>query len=163
MWSVARTQTEISTHMDTVSASFASTTGLFAWLPFYGDLVEKVTLTTPTISGGTVVMNAAPGSGATGDPHISFAHGGKADFRGSHRASYVFISSAGYQFAPYLATDSNQPPVSCRCCAAERPAFQSQSLFSKRLTSFLLPTVLHIPLRQHFTRSTSFLHSYMTR
>jgi len=115
MWSVARTQTEISTHMDTVSASFASTTGLFAWLPFYGDLVEKVTLTTPTISGGTVVMNAAPGSGATGDPHISFAHGGKADFRGSHRASYVFISSAGYQFAPYFQeVDFNYHGVSGR-------------------------------------------------
>jgi hypothetical protein len=41
-------------------------------------------------------------SGASGDPHIAFAHGGKADFRGSHRAYYAFISSPGYQFAPYF-------------------------------------------------------------
>jgi len=39
---------------------------------------------------------------AGGDPHITFAHGGKADFRGSHRACYAFVSSPGYQFAPYF-------------------------------------------------------------
>ena len=41
-------------------------------------------------------------AGAIGDPHISFANGGSADFRGSHRGSYVFLSSPGYQFAPYF-------------------------------------------------------------
>ena len=41
-------------------------------------------------------------AGAIGDPHISFANGGHADFRGSHRARYAFISSPGYQFAPYF-------------------------------------------------------------
>jgi len=41
-------------------------------------------------------------SGAQGDPHLTFAHGGHADFRGSHRASYVFLSSPGYQFAPFF-------------------------------------------------------------
>lgn len=40
--------------------------------------------------------------GASGDPHITFAHGGKADFRGSHRDSYVFVSGPGYQFAPFF-------------------------------------------------------------
>ena len=42
------------------------------------------------------------GAGVSGDPHITFANGGKADFRGSHRASYIFLSSPGYQFAPYF-------------------------------------------------------------
>ena len=37
-----------------------------------------------------------------GDPHITFAHGGQADFRGSHRAYYAFVSSPGYQFAPHF-------------------------------------------------------------
>ena len=37
-----------------------------------------------------------------GDPHISFANGGGADFRGSHRDYYAFISSPGYLFAPYF-------------------------------------------------------------
>ena len=36
-------------------------------------------------------------SGASGDPHLLFANGGKADFRGSHRDSYAFLSSPGYQ------------------------------------------------------------------
>jgi hypothetical protein len=39
---------------------------------------------------------------AGGDPHITFAHGGKADFRGSHRSYYAFITSPDYQFAPYF-------------------------------------------------------------
>ena len=41
-------------------------------------------------------------AGANGDPHISFAHGGTADFRGSHRGRYAFISSPGFSFAPYF-------------------------------------------------------------
>jgi len=41
-------------------------------------------------------------TGAFGDPHLSFAHGGKADFRGSHNDYYVFLSSPGYQFAPFF-------------------------------------------------------------
>ena len=41
-------------------------------------------------------------AGIVGDPHIAFAHGGRADFRGSHRALYAFVSSPGYQFAPYF-------------------------------------------------------------
>lgn len=36
------------------------------------------------------------------DPHVSFAGGGGADFRGSHRDYYAFLSSPGYQFAPYF-------------------------------------------------------------
>lgn len=42
------------------------------------------------------------GSGASGDPHIVFANGGKADFRGSHLDSYAFLSSPGFQFAPFF-------------------------------------------------------------
>jgi len=60
-------------------------------------------------SGGQVLSTSSgltaathPASGANGDPHITFAHGGKADFRGSHRASYAFISSPGYLFAPFF-------------------------------------------------------------
>jgi len=51
--------------------------------------------------GGMICTNGY-GSVATGDPHIVFANGGRADFRGSHRASYAFVSSPGYQFAPYF-------------------------------------------------------------
>ena len=40
--------------------------------------------------------------GSVGDPHLQFNGGGKADFRGSHRSSYIFLSSPGYQFAPYF-------------------------------------------------------------
>ena len=40
--------------------------------------------------------------GGSGDPHLSFPNGGRADFRGSHRACYVFVSSAGFQFAPFF-------------------------------------------------------------
>lgn len=43
-----------------------------------------------------------PTSSTIGDPHITFAHGGTADFRGSHRDSYAFVSSPGYQFAPHF-------------------------------------------------------------
>lgn len=51
--------------------------------------------------------------GAAGDPHVRFAHGGTADFRGSHRAYYAFLSSPGYQFAPYfqVASRSCRPPL----------------------------------------------------
>ena len=38
------------------------------------------------------------GSGGSGDPHLVFAHGGKADFRGTHRGWYAFVSSPGLQF-----------------------------------------------------------------
>ena len=41
-------------------------------------------------------------AGGNGDPHITFANGGIADFRGSHRGRYAFISSPAYQFAPYF-------------------------------------------------------------
>ena len=41
-------------------------------------------------------------AGGGGDPHLTFANGGRADFRGSHRACYVFVSSPGFQFAPYF-------------------------------------------------------------
>ena len=53
-------------------------------------------------SSGTPTYCAAWCAGAVGDPHIRFANGGTADFRGSHRASYAFVSSPGYQFAPYF-------------------------------------------------------------
>ena len=49
------------------------------------------------IPDGGMVCSTGYGSGASGDPHIVFAHGGKADFRGSHRQLYNFISSPGYQ------------------------------------------------------------------
>ena len=44
---------------------------------------------------------------AAGDPHITFANGGKADFRGKHRRHFAFITSPGYR-ACY------SPPVSTR-------------------------------------------------
>jgi len=46
--------------------------------------------------------DASQFSVAGGDPHIVFAHGGKADFRGSHRDYYAFVTAPGYQFAPYF-------------------------------------------------------------
>mgnify|MGYP004316099303 CR=1 FL=1 len=33
------------------------------------------------------------------DPHIIFAHGGRADFRGEHKANYVFLSAPNISFA----------------------------------------------------------------
>ena len=53
-------------------------------------------------SSGSQAYCTAWCAGAIGDPHISFANGGTADFRGSHHGNYVFISSPGYQFAPYF-------------------------------------------------------------
>lgn len=53
-------------------------------------------------SSGTPQYCTAWCAGAVGDPHLRFANGGTADFRGSHRASYAFVSSPGYQFAPYF-------------------------------------------------------------
>jgi len=41
-------------------------------------------------------------SEVSNDPHILFAHGGRADFRGSHRDYYAFVSSPGYHFAPHF-------------------------------------------------------------
>lgn len=38
-------------------------------------------------------------AGGEGDPHLSFAHGGVADFRGRHDTFYVMHSSPGFQFA----------------------------------------------------------------
>ena len=56
-----------------------------------------------------VVVESAPSfgwccnpTGGFGDPHLTFAHGGKADFRGSDRDYFVFLSSPGYQFAPFF-------------------------------------------------------------
>lgn len=45
---------------------------------------------------------SSPGADAMGDPHITFANGGSADFRGSHRDRYNFVASPGYSFAPYF-------------------------------------------------------------
>ena len=38
----------------------------------------------------------------TGDPHITFAHGGRADFRGQNRRHFAFVSTPGFQFAPFF-------------------------------------------------------------
>ena len=51
-----------------------------------------------TSTGGSCV----PYSGGSGDPHLILANGGDADFRGSHRDYYAFISSPGYHFAPHF-------------------------------------------------------------
>ena len=57
---------------------------------------------------------APPGSGANGDPHIAFANGGRADFRGSHRGIYAFLSSPGYQCAVRGAPTQMPRPLPCR-------------------------------------------------
>jgi hypothetical protein len=38
-------------------------------------------------------------TGISGDPHIVFAHGGRADFRGEDKANYVFLSAPNISFA----------------------------------------------------------------
>ena len=42
-----------------------------------------------------VVMGQAPAGGACAcqDPHLNLAHGGRADFRGTHGELYNFLSS----------------------------------------------------------------------
>ena len=55
------------------------------------DLTTRFTDSTFTVS-----------SGASGDPHISFANGGHADFRGAHRKNFAFVSAPGFQFAPFF-------------------------------------------------------------
>ena len=76
-----------------------------------GDLSSQSSLqsalTSAGLTGVTVMSSPSTGwccnpTGGFGDPHLTFAHGGKADFRGSDREYYVFISSPGYQFAPYF-------------------------------------------------------------
>lgn len=42
---------------------------------------------------------AASTAGAHGDPHLRFAHGGRADFRGSDGHHYVMMSAPGVQFS----------------------------------------------------------------
>ena len=67
----------------------------------------QTALSNAGLSGVTVTSAPSLGwccnpTGAFGDPHLAFAHGGKADFRGSHNDYYVFLSSPGYQFAPFF-------------------------------------------------------------
>jgi hypothetical protein len=56
--------------------------------------------------GGWIIWGFAPPSSppssiakAQGDPHIHFAHGGQADFRGKNDTFYALLSAPGYQFA----------------------------------------------------------------
>lgn len=48
---------------------------------------------------GSVTVEEDSGSGSAGDPHIAFAHGGKADFRGANDTYFSLLSVPGFQFA----------------------------------------------------------------
>ncbi len=48
---------------------------------------------------GSVSGGSGGGGGGVGDPHLMFAHGGSADFRGAHNVYYCMHSSPGFQFA----------------------------------------------------------------
>jgi hypothetical protein len=58
----------------------------------------------------------------TGDPHIRFAHGGYADFRGVNNTYYVLLSAPGVQFAA-LTTDTE--------FLLPRPQFVKGSFFTR--------------------------------
>ena len=67
----------------------------------------QTALTSAGLTGVTVTSAPSTGwccnpTGGFGDPHLTFAHGGKADFRGSDKEYFVFLSSPGYQFSPYF-------------------------------------------------------------
>lgn len=50
-------------------------------------------------AGTTTYYTSSSSAGSSGDPHIKFAHGGIADFRGKNNTSYSFLSAPGYHFA----------------------------------------------------------------
>ena len=49
----------------------------------------------PTKSFGSPDEGSALCAGFKGDPHLAFAHGGRADFRGEHGAIYCFLTTPG--------------------------------------------------------------------
>ena len=80
-----------------------SSDGQYLYVSSYAnDRIQKVVLPCVATSSCVALSSGGAGGGATGDPHIVFAHGGKADFRGSDKAAYAFLSSAGYSFAPFF-------------------------------------------------------------
>jgi hypothetical protein len=48
---------------------------------------------------GSVTVEEDLGAGSTGDPHIAFAHGGTADFRGANDTYFSLLSVPNFQFA----------------------------------------------------------------
>ena len=72
------------------------------WDQQYSSLYLNSGSSTTSCSSSAQCVCGALISGAGGDPHISFANGGRADFRGSDRDSYAFVSSPGYHFAPWF-------------------------------------------------------------
>ena len=57
----------------------------------YGGWAEGVTVTSDT----TQCLTSPPSASATGDPHLSLAYGGKADFRGTPGAYFNLLSALG--------------------------------------------------------------------
>ena len=43
---------------------------------------------------GASALIASYIASSTGDPHLTFAHGGRADFRGEHKQLFNFLSAA---------------------------------------------------------------------
>ena len=83
----------------TTEAVSTSLVGIWA-LVFSSDESELYILESqhPGFIKGLVLCSpCASSSGGSGDPHLVFATGGKADFRGSNLDSYAFLSSPGYQ------------------------------------------------------------------
>ena len=72
------------------------------WDQQYSSLYLNSGSSTTSCSSSAQCVCGALISGAGGYPHISFANGGRADFRGSDRDSYAFVSSPGYHFAPWF-------------------------------------------------------------
>lgn len=60
---------------------------------FFGSAGDASTAFGTTVSGATVTIADAVSSG---DPHLGFAHGGEADFRGRHGVFYNFFSAPGF-------------------------------------------------------------------
>jgi hypothetical protein len=92
-FNVADTATAQSTQQSLASGIMASASDLQTALQ------AKTALATVTVSTAPSLGWCCNPSGSFGDPHLTFANGGKADFRGSHGDVYAFISSPGYHFA----------------------------------------------------------------
>ena len=85
-----------------MQASVASSSGVLSSQANLQSAFTAAGLTGVTVTSAPSVGWCCNPTGASGDPHITLAHGGKADFRGSHNEFYVFLSSPGYQFSPWF-------------------------------------------------------------
>jgi len=86
----------------TMQASIASSSGALSSQSSLQSALTAAGLTGVTVTSAPSAGWCCNPTGAFGDPHITLAHGGKADFRGSHNKFYVFLSSPGYHVSPWF-------------------------------------------------------------